>query len=799
MKTISKLAKGSLKSNKSKSMLIIITIILTTTLLTSVGITTANWMEVNKQQTIERSGSHHAMYRRVNEEHIEIIENNIDIESFGCSKSVGIAKNNEDTLIVMYVDENAAEFNNVKIIEGRLPVNKNEIAIEDNYLDIVGVKPNIGETVKIKYESILTEEVKEKEFVISGIMETSEMAKAVKRYSSIVSKEYLDTEEYEAGMEFNTYVRVNGEEKLSGDDVKYKAKSIAGDVGLNEYEVKINEDYISAMKPDMAVVGGSIAIVLIIVFSSMLVIYSIFYVSIITKVQEYGKLRAIGSTKKQIKGIVLREGIVLASIAIPIGLVIGYFIGNVVIKKLLLMDQFDVGGFNLPIMLGVLVVSYATVFISLLKPMKIASKVSPIEAIRYNGDDNKAKDRKGYIEINIKKLTYANISRNKKRTIITLLSLGLSGILFITMSTIMNSMDAEEMATQHMEGEFQLRLDNYSFIDDGEEQESDVYMLKENNTLGKELQDQILNIDGVKDIIAYENADIYRDPFGNEEERRYGSLSGFDEEYTKELEKQLIEGEVNYENLKKGNGVIYNYPSYAEEEGIKIGEKVKLTIFDGSKTFEKEFVVEAMCYVGGSDFIVPNNIYDELITTDTTDVIDVIIDKNKTELVEKQLKAIADGNDFIKLVTASAEIEVYEDMLKLIKTLAYALVVIVGVIGFMNLVNTMITSIITRKRELGMLQAIGMSNKQLVKMLQIEGMFYTLGTLFITLTIGNIVGFLAFLAFKNSGASYAVYSYPLLETVIMIVSITIAQLILTYIISNNFNKQSLVDRVRYSE
>lgn len=363
MGTVSKLAKGSLKSNKSKSMLIIITIILTTTLLTSVGITTANWMDVNKEQTIERSGSHHALYKRVEKKHIDIMENNIDIESFGIAKSVGSAENNEDTLSLMYIDEEAAKFNNVKCIEGKLPVKENEIAIEDYYLDIVGVKPNIGETIKIQYESRLTEEIKEKEFIISGIMETPEMGKAIRRYTSVVSKEFLYAEEYEDGIEFKAYVRVSGEENLSGSEVKFKAKSVAEDVGLNEYEVRVNEDYISSMKPDMAVVGGAIGIVLIIVFSSMLVIYSIFYVSIITKVQEYGKLRAIGATKKQIRGIVLREGMVLASIAIPIGLVVGYFIGNVVIKKLLLMDQFDVGGFNLPIMIGVLFVSYITVFI----------------------------------------------------------------------------------------------------------------------------------------------------------------------------------------------------------------------------------------------------------------------------------------------------------------------------------------------------------------------------------------------------------------------------------------------------
>lgn len=794
MKTVSKIAKGSLKSNRSKSILIIITIILTTTLLTSVGITAINWLDSNKQQSIERAGSHHAIYKRADEDDIKVIENNIDIESFGLSRGLGIAEYNEDSLTLMYIDENAAKFNNVKFIEGNLPVKKNQIAIEDEQLKIVGIEPKIGEVIKIKYESRLTKEIKEKEFVISGIMETPEMAKVAKRYTSIVSKEFLETEEYEEGLEFNTYVRVNGEEKLSGSDIKFKAESVAGDVGLNEYEVIINEDYINAMNPDSSVVVGAFAIAIIIVFSSMLVIYSIFYVSIITKVQEYGKLRAIGATKKQIKGIVLREGMVLASIGIPIGIAVGYFLANGVIKKLLFMDQFDVGGFNLGIIVSVLLVSYLTVFISLLKPMKIASKVSPIEAIRYNGDDNKAKDRKGYSEINIKKLTYANISRNKKRTIITLLSLGLSGILFITMSTVMNSISAEEMV--NMPGDFKLALDNFTLIDD-EVEETDANILKENGVFGKEIQEEILNIDGVKEIIANESVSFYYELPSSE--LKYGGFSAFDEGDIKELEANLIEGEINYESLKNGNGVIYTYPQYAEESGIKIGEKVNLTIFDGRRTFEKEFVVEAMCYVDSSEFIVPNNVYDELITTESTGSIDIMIDKNKMESVEESLKIIADGNDFIKLKTVTGEIEVYEKSLKLTKILAYSLVLIIGVIGFMNLINTMITSIITRKRELGMLQAIGMSNKQLVKMLQIEGMFYTIGTLLITLTIGNVVGYIAFLAFKNSGASYAVYSYPLMETIIMIVSITVAQLILTYVISNNFNKQSLVDRVRYSE
>ncbi|MEG2412842.1 MAG: FtsX-like permease family protein [Clostridium sp.] len=797
MTTISKIANGSLKTNKSKSVLIVITIMLTTILLTSVGITCANWAEMNMEVTIERSGSYHAIYKRTTVDDLKVMENNIDLEQFGVMRTVGDAEYEENNLSLTYTDENNKVMSNIKFIEGNMPTKVDEIAIQDGYLKLLGLDAKVGEKIKIEYESRLTEELKIKEFTVSGLMETSDLNAENKRYAAIISEEFLAKEESSKDMEFNAYVRVAGEDKLSGKEIEAKAKSIAEDIGINEYEVKLNEDYINATKPDTAVLGGGLAVVIIVILSSVLVIYSIFYVSIITKVQEYGKLRAVGAAKKQIKGIILREGMVLASIAIPLGLVIGYFIGNVVIKKLLLMDGYNVGGFNLPIMVSVLMISYLTVFASLIKPMKIASKVSPVEAMRYNGEeDSRRKDRKGYVDINLKRLTYANLSRNKKRTVITLASLALSGILFITMSTIMSSMDAEHMAREHMLGDFKLSLANYTYGDD-EVLLTDYNIIQENNPLGNEFREELIKIPGVEGIKTSGSSWVDHKLPSGEKERN--DLGGFGEADLKKLEENLIEGEINYESLKDGDGVIYTYPSYAEESGIKVGEKINLTIYDGSKTFEKEFVVEAMCYVGGSAFIVPNNVMDELIKTDITSAVDILVDKDSIDSIEKNLKSIADGNAFIELTTLSGDIEMYEDMLALMKILGYSLVIIIGAIGFMNLINTMITSIITRKRELGMLQAIGLSNKQLVKMLQIEGLFYTLGTLFITLTLGNVFGYIAFAAFKNSGASYAVYNYPLSQTIILIIAVTGAQLLLTYFVSNNFNKESLVDRVRYSE
>lgn len=796
MSTLSNLSKGSLKNNKSKSFLIALTIMLTTTLLTSVGLTCLNWINVNKKVTIERSGSFHGTYKRTTIDELNIINNNIDIEEFGVVRTVGVSEKDENNLGIVYTDENGAEMGNVKFVEGKMPINENEIAIQDGYLNFLGVEPKVGEVVNIQYESRKDGQVKDYEFIVSGIIETSEINKANKNYTAIISEEFLKNKESDKEMTFSTYVRVVGDGELSGNAIKEKVKVVGNDIGINEYDVKINDDYINALNPEPAIIGGGVVIALIVVLSSILVIYSIFYVSVINKVQEYGKLRAIGATKKQIKSLILREGFLLATISIPVGILLGYVISNLVIAKILQFDRYGVDGVNIPMIIGVFILCYLTVFLSLIKPMKIASRISPVEAMKYNGENTNKKNRDGYDEITIKRLTFANISRNKKKAIVTLLSLSLSGILYITMSTIMSSMDARIMATQHMSGDFTLSLSNYTY-DPQEVKETDYNMIQENNPLGKEFRDSLMEIQGVKEITT--SGSTWVKQLLPSVENQLASLSGFGEDRIAELEEELVDGKVNYESLKNGDGVIYTYPSFAEEYGIKVGEKVNLTIYDGSKTFEKEFTVEAICYVGGSDFIVPDEVINKMIKTDITSAVSINVESGKLKEVEEQLKVISDNNGYIEMNSLEDEIKTYELSLKMTSVLGYSLVIILGVIGFINLINTMITSIITRKKELGMLQAIGLSDRQLVKMLQIEGMFYTFGSLAIILTLGNVIGYIAFVLFKNSGASYAVYSYPLVQTIIMIVAVIVAQILITYLVAINFRKESLVDRVRYSE
>ncbi|MBC5639135.1 MULTISPECIES: ABC transporter permease [Clostridia] len=794
MKTLTNLVKGNLKSSKAKSVLICITIMLTTTLLTSVGIICNNWLKTNKAATIEYSGSFEGIYKRVNKDKLDIIKNNASIDQYGIYKAIGTSQYEDSNLGLIYADNTIKNMANIKFEDGTMPEKENEIAIESGYLNLLNNGAKIGDKIKLSYESLSTGEIKEKEFILSGILQTSDISKAQKSYSAIISKSYFVSEEVDENTKYNVYINIVKPKKLTADEVKESILSIAKNMGIEEYDVRINTDYINASNPDPQVIAGGIIVALIIILSSMLVIYSIFYVSVINKVHEYGKLRAVGATKRQIRKIILREGFILSCISIPLGIAIGYLIGQVVILKALKMDRYGVGGMNIFIAIGVAVITVISVLLSLLKPMKMACNISPVEAMRYDGNDSKQKKRKGYEEINLKKITFANLSRNKKRTVITLLSLSLSGILFIVASTIMNCMNPENMAKDHSLGDITVYLDNYDWNEDGS---NNLYDIQANNPLGKEMCERLENIPGVKKINMEKSAWASIDIGAGE--KNLEDIQGFDKEFYDELSEHLVEGEINKEALESGEGLVYTHPSYAKEFGIKVGSTQVITIYDGKDSYKKEFTVLALVDIGGASIRIPESVMDSLIKTDTTIRVGLEVKKDMLKSVEEEIKNITDNDEYLSYGTLEDSIETYKKSMAITSVLIYSLVIIIGVIGLMNLINTMITSIITRKRELGILQAIGLSDKQLVKMLQIEGLFYTVGTLLITLTLGNILGYIAVIIFRNTGASYAIYDYPLTQTIIMIVAITLVQILITYMVTNNFKKDSLVDRIRYSE
>ncbi|ENY8640616.1 ABC transporter permease [Clostridioides difficile] len=790
-----KIAKSNLKQNKSKSILIIITIILSTLMLSSIGIYIVDAGAYQKENTIKYSGNYQGILANVDEKQADILSNHADVELTGEMNGVGVEKLEDDSNISLaYMNEDALKLNSFEFIKGKLPSKENEIVLDSGALKALGYKnKDLGEKIKISYDDYKNDKKIEKEFIISGILKTSEISEAGKYYYAIISESYMRNTRDMSQEDFNIYVKFNDKSNLSIEQAKEKLDKIANDIGLDTINTAVNENYINALKPDMETIMGGVFVGLVIVLSSILVIYNIFYISIVTKVQEFGKLRAIGATKKQIKNIVFKEGFILAGIAIPIGIILGYVLANIIIKSFM---DIDVKSSRLPVILSVVVISFISVVLSLLKPMKVASKVSIVDAVRYTGNkiSNKSK-RKGYKNINLKRLSHANLERNKKRTYMTLASLILSGTIFITVSTALESFDAEKMAREHFPYDIEVRLSGYEMNSDKNPKDN-LNILQMDNPLSKDFFNQIKNMEGIKRIESARSVKIGMEDY--DVEFKYDLLQSINENDVKSLNKNIIDGKINLERLQTGDEIVITHVDTAKEMGVKAGDKIRLTLYDGDKKIKKEFKVQAIA-MGGPSFGIGKDFIDRTLKYDSTSSLGIYTEEGKYQEIKDSIKKIAKNNGFLETDFIDSRIESNKATISFIKIMGYTLTGIIGVIGFMNLVNTMITSIVTRKKELGMLQAIGLTNKQLVKMLNSEAMYYTSGMMIGSILFGGILGYIAVIFLKKTGLSYATYSLPIVPILLMIVCILIAQFITTYLIGRSFNKESLIDRVRYSE
>ncbi|VHV40777.1 ABC transporter permease [Clostridioides difficile] len=790
-----KIAKSNLKQNKSKSILIIITIILSTLMLSSIGIYIVDAGAYQKENTIKYSGNYQGILANVDEKQADILSNHADVELTGEMNGVGVEKLEDDSNISLaYMNEDALKLNSFEFIKGKLPSKENEIVLDSGALKALGYKnKDLGEKIKISYDDYKNDKKIEKEFIISGILKTSEISEAGKYYYAIISELYMRNTRDMSQEDFNIYVKFNDKSNLSIEQAKEKLDKIANDIGLDTINTAVNENYINALKPDMETIMGGGFVGLVIVLSSILVIYNIFYISIVTKVQEFGKLRAIGATKKQIKNIVFKEGFILAGIAIPIGIILGYVLANIIIKSFM---DIDVKSSRLPVILSVVVISFISVVLSLLKPMKVASKVSIVDAVRYTGNkiSNKSK-RKGYKNINLKRLSHANLERNKKRTYMTLASLILSGTIFITVSTALESFDAEKMAREHFPYDIEVRLSGYEMNSD-KNPKNNLNILQMDNPLSKDFFNQIKNMEGIKRIESARSVKIGMEDY--DVEFKYDLLQSINENDVKSLNKNLIDGKINLERLQTGDEIVITHVDTAKEMGVKAGDKIRLTLYDGDKKIKKEFKVQAIA-MGVPSFGIGKDFIDRTLKYDSTSSLGIYTEEGKYQEIKDSIKKIAKNNGFLETDFIDSRIESNKAVISFIKIMGYTLTGIIGVIGFMNLVNTMITSIVTRKKELGMLQAIGLTNKQLVKMLNSEAMYYTSGMMIGSILFGGILGYIAVIFLKKTGLSYATYSLPIVPILLMIVCILIAQFITTYLIGRSFNKESLIDRVRYSE
>ena len=820
MKMTTRVAYCNMRHYKSKNILIGIAIILTTLLLFVIPSIGKDMVEVNFAVINKIYPTWHALYRNVDESTVMKLAAHHDVKTYGLRSDAGYMNLEDATVSMMYMDRTGMELYKVKLKEGQLPQKENDIVVSKGILEALGQNGKIGDTITVPYQILKDDGLdytKEKDFRICGFLADNESSKEQKQYTSLVSEAFLKAEIPVEQVKYRFLLQVNGQKGNTTADYTETIQNIARQFGISEDDMNINKEYLAANYVDPATIPVIVGIMLIVVLAGIITIYSVYYVSMNQRVREFGKLKAIGATKRQLRQIVLREGMGVALFAIPIGLLIGTVAVKVVLlqfvehakdSNVLITEAYKVvakGEVQLYywwIYLLAIAVTLCTVYLSLMKPMRMAAKVSEIEAMRYQGGSKRQKSsRKGYQFLNIGRLTKRNLAENKKKSTITIVSMAVIGIVVMMVATVLSCANPMESAKSSIVGQYEIS----PIVESGnkEHPEYEWAEVQKNNPLNEGLKQQIEELDGVERVDVFTALKVSGGPF----EEKIGTefINGVPEEYAEELKKGITEGNVTYEELKSGDKVILDRALLHWYPDIKVGDKLKLNIHDGDNTFQKEIEVAAIGEYGTgltnyNCLIMAKEGAEKLTINNSSSYFQVIADKDYDEALEASLQAIVDGSGRLQMRTWKNEYDTWENAIQMTRGACYAFIIILAAISIMNLINTMINSVHVRKKELGMMQAIGMSDRQLMKMLQLEGIFYTVGTLIISIGVGSLAGYPLFLYAKRTGMfDISTYHYPVTAAIIIILTLFVIQMLLAIFIAKSVRKDSLIERIRFSE
>lgn len=820
MKMTTRVAYCNMRHYKSKNILIGIAIILTTLLLFVIPSIGKDMVEVNFAVINKIYPTWHALYRNVDESTVMKLAAHHDVKTYGLRSDAGYMNLEDATVSMMYMDRTGMELYKVKLKEGQLPQKENDIVVSKGILEALGQNGKIGDTITVPYQILKDDGLdytKEKDFRICGFLADNESSKEQKQYTSLVSEAFLKAEIPVEQVKYRFLLQVNGQKGNTTADYTETIQNIARQFGISEDDMNINKEYLAANYVDPATIPVIVGIMLIVVLAGIITIYSVYYVSMNQRVREFGKLKAIGATKRQLRQIVLREGMGVALFAIPIGLLIGTVAVKVVLlqfvehakdSNVLITEAYKVvakGEVQLYywwIYLLAIAVTLCTVYLSLMKPMRMAAKVSEIEAMRYQGGSKRQKSsRKGYQFLNIGRLTKRNLAENKKKSTITIVSMAVTGIFVMMVATVLSCANPMESAKSSIVGQYEIS----PIVESGnkEHPEYEWAEVQKNNPLNEGLKQQIEELDGVERVDVFTALKVSGGPF----EEKIGTefINGVPEEYAEELKKGITEGNVTYEELKSGDKVILDRALLHWYPDIKVGDKLKLNIHDGDNTFQKEIEVAAIGEYGSgltnyNCLIMAKEGAEKLTINNSSSYFQVIADKDYDEALEASLQAIVDGSGRLQMRTWKNEYDTWENAIQMTRGACYAFIIILAAISIMNLINTMINSVHVRKKELGMMQAIGMSDRQLMKMLQLEGIFYTVGTLIISIGVGSLAGYPLFLYAKRTGMfDISTYHYPVTAAIIIILTLFVIQMLLAIFIAKSVRKDLLIERIRFSE
>jgi len=781
---IKRISSRNISANRKRNIFIVLTIALASALLSAIvlyGFGVPQETQKLNQKTAQ------IVYHAISEQQGQELYNQEEIAWVGEFFHAFSEEINHSTVHFTYA--NAAMLKSQSMpYSGDLPTAEDEIVVQESFLDSLGYSDELGQTINIPFSDGTTHD-----FKLTGILDVK--TGDIGRYTAIISKELAEKQSGN-NIVMDYYIGLKNAQNMSEEEAANYANTLAQQLEISDDNVIVRSTYFNLKDENR---GSDMLFYFLIGFitfvGSGIVIYSIFYISVASSIRNYGQLRTIGTTKRQIKKMVYREGKLLAAIGIPIGLVIGNVIGYFLVPD----GWYWLTTFSVTV--GVGLFAFMIVMLSIRTPVKKAAAVSPMEALRYSDYQGKMKES-SVLHRNITPASLAkrNLSRQKTKSILTILSLSLGGVLVVLISTMLISYDgtAEARGKEFPVGEFNIQLNANQSWDT-----ADVSLagLQQKDLLNADLVNAIEDMDGVTGTKRW----YYTDAEYRVNDYDDNWIYGFSKEDVSVLRENLIAGTVDYHELVSKNGIILiNDTAENLSLSAQLGDEVEVDFLtkDG-QTITKNYTIMGivsnfshpafnMC------FAMPEELMNEACKMDCSGTISVITETDKADTIEASLNQLIDGNSDLVMDTIEESITYYSRNQQLPFGALLIVAIIVVCFSFINLVNTTITNFLSRRQEIGMLQAIGLSKRQLMKMLCYEGVLYSAFATLVTLILGAGLGFLCVQAVKTMNP-YFDYSFPWLVILLYLAILLIVQFILISYTTGNLRKQSLVEQIRVTE
>lgn len=796
-KVINSLADKSIRADRRRNIFIIITIAFASCLMMSLAL----YVFGGSYQTRKLyRGRLQAAVLYVNPEQFTALSEDETIEQAGLSlvmplKELRIGK---DRLSVTYYDEVAFLMYSHELMQGRLPEKETEIAIPASYLEKQGIEPALGQSVTLELGQNVPSE-----YTVCGLIKDED---ANNSYEVLVSQALLES--WFSGMDipYSVLIRMAGSEAMGTDELKQYILACMEPYGFDEADIAFSSSYFNTFDNASSNTLTTVLVSILIIIACSTVIYSLFYISVTGKVKEYGRLRIVGITQKQMKRLVRKESRKLSLLSIPLGIVIGSIIGYLLIPD----------GWYLPNTVRFAVITALvmeiTVRLSIRRPVRIAASVSPVEAVRITTTTDVAKlgdTKKLHRKITPYSLAGIHFSRNRKRTVLTLFSLGFTGIFLMCASTIMLSINPVAMAYQELYGyEFEVSLspawDTFTpYVPVADK-------LQQNNPLNQELFTKLTEeaMIGDKRSIQSCTANMFFPDNVNVEDQPYYEIVGLSREYLESRQDALLNGTLDYDKLATEHGIIIDdssgmVKSFAHYEAV-VGDTVQIETDEGEKI---PFTVMATAnlpdkFYGGYYIFVPQELLN-VIKASTTNFNSKLLfstDLENISQAEDIIYEICGTNPELEVRSINETISFFEAALKLTMGAAYVLVVFIGIFALINLINTLMTNFVSRQQEFGVLRSVGLSNKQLSKMMWAESFHYVLATMAVTLTIGTVFGYILCLAFSQIGLLGKLnYTFPLSPMLFFFAALVVIALGYSVLAIRYCEKRTLAEYVKGME